>query len=567
MTWRKIGAAPWELLLVLAVWSYVFPYSVGLNNPNERTRVMQARAIVERGQLSIGEVYQDEQGRWLARDLYGHEHGYDHRRGNAFVNDVALVCTEPDLEPPACAGLIYPAKAPGTALLGVPALAAARSVGFIDDGPAGEARATWVLRYGASVPLMLLGFWAFGWLLRISGFSRSFSGRATLAAALGTTAFSYGVMFVGHALASAALVLGVAALVRARHSVGRRGHALAALGGLSAASAVLLEYHAAIAVAPIAIWVVVDSARRRLVGGFAVGSGLALALFAALHQAMFLSPIKTGHFYLMSAHNRASQSTGFLGIEGFTWNGLGTHLFDEYMGLVPFMPWLFALGLLVGVPLLLRGRRSQLPVGAGRALAAIVLLYLLFVACLGKVRMMNGWSIGPRYLLPAVLPLAFCAAVAWGWIEERAFVVGRTLTGLVVAAMVVIGVMTVAFPSPPNSIQSPFGEFALPLLQEGWSVRHLGLVLGVGLLPLWLLLGGAAAWITLGPAPAGVALRRRLIAGVLAIALGAGWAVALQRRGETPTLELRKAHDWAITVVEGQSPDEDRPFFPPRPAR
>ena len=564
---RLLSRLPWDLLLVLVIWLYIFPYSVGLNNPNERTRLLQARAIVDSGTLAIAQVFKDARGRWRARDLYGDEHGYDPRRGHVLVNDTALVCTDPAQEPPACEGLVYPAKAPGTALLGVPALALASKLGFIDSGAAGEPRATWAVRYGAVVPLMLLGLWAFGWLLRRRGESLALSRRAVVATGLGTTCFSYGIIFVGHALASAALMVGVASLVKAR--AGGRVHLWAALGGLATASAVLLEYHAAIAVLPVALWVAVDSARGRLMPGFAIASAAVLAVYGALHQLMFLSPLKTGHFYLMSAHNRASQSTGFLGIEGVTLDAFGVHLVDSYMGLASFMPWLVVLGG-IGLPILLIGpsgqqREPRFPVGAGRVLAAIPLIYLVFVSSLGKFRMMNGWSIGPRYLLPAMLPLAYCAAVAWGYLERRQFWVGRALTGLVIVALVVVGAMTAAFPSPPNSVQSPFGEFALPLLREGWGVRHLGLMLGVGLWPLWLLLAGAACWIVAGAAPPGVAPRQRLIGSGLALVIAIVGVMALERRGATPTVELDKAKAWATTVVEGQSPREARQFLPPRP--
>ena len=491
----------WDLLLIGGLWLWLFPYSAALNNPNERTRVLQARAIAEYGQLHIGEIV-SVKGRLAARDLYGRIHGYDARRGNAFVNDVALRCTAPEESPPACAGRIYPAKPPGAALLGVPALLLGRGLGFVPAGPDGEIRATWVLRYGGVAVWVLLGLLALGRLLRLAGVPAPLERRVVLAAGLGTAVLPYALMFVGHAVAGAAVVGGLVLLLRARHAA--RPHAWALAGGHVTAWAVLLEYHAVLAVLALAVYATASADRRRLLPGFAVGALLAAGLFAGLHQTMFGSPFKTGHFFLMSAHNRASQAGGFLGIVGFRGAALRDHLVDPYMGLLPLMPWL-VVGVAAGVVPALRGRLGALPAGASRALAAAVLLYLGFVSCLGQWREMNGWSIGPRYLLPAMLPMAVLAGIGWhqvaGWRVPVGAVLARVVAGLAAAATVAVTVVTAAFPSPPTSARNPFAELALPLLSDGFGVRNLGVPLGLGplsLVPALLLAAAAATWIALG---------------------------------------------------------------------
>ena len=70
----------------------VFPYSARLNNPNERTRVLQTWSIVEHGQLHMGETLRDRRGRILFKDI----HGNLSRR--PFVNDIALGSLSTELD-------------------------------------------------------------------------------------------------------------------------------------------------------------------------------------------------------------------------------------------------------------------------------------------------------------------------------------------------------------------------------------------------------------------------------------------------------------------------------------
>lgn len=481
-----------SLLVVAAAWLYVFPYSRALNSANERPRVLQARAIVEHGQLHIGTAFRDDRGRVRYRDLYGTVHG------GLFVNDMALVCTDENLEPPRCTGRLYPAKAPGTALLGVVPLAVARAMALVPEGAQGEVVATWVARTFGVMPLALMALGVVGWLLLRSGVSGRQAAASVLATGLGTSYFSYGVNFVGSALAGSVLVIGAALLVVAQTRP--RGQIWAACGGFVAAWAVLFEYHAAIAVAWMALWVLLKASRRRLVWGFAAGAGVVAGIHAVLHIAMFGSPLGTGHFFLASAHNRTSQSAGFLGLDGFHLESLAAHLFDPYMGLVPLMPWLVvaAAGLLAR-----RSARTQRPSTAAPGgwvglFFGMVLAYLLFVSCLDRYRMMNGWSIGPRYLVPAVLPLAALAGLGWARLAAVRPLLGALVSGLAMASMVMVSAVTVAFAHPPSKLNNAFGDFAVPLLMEGHGVRNFGLELGWGswsLLPFGLLLGGCALYL------------------------------------------------------------------------
>jgi hypothetical protein len=501
---KWLDRAVW--ILIAFCWLYLFTYSRSLNNPNERTRVMQTRAIVETGRLSIGESFRDDQGRYRYRDLYGHIHN------GQFVNDLSLVCRNANEQPPNCEGLIYPAKSPGASLVGVPALFVANLLGAIPEGPAGEMQATWVTRYFGIALLMFLSLFAFARLLALVGLTRSLNRAVLLTTALGTTIFTYGIMFVGHALAGGALIVGIWLLIEAQR---KSCWICAALSGLATASAVFLEYHSIIAVLCIAAWPILMKDRWKILPGFAGGAVLMAVLYLILHQVMFQSPFLTGHSHLMSAHNRFSQSSGYLGISTPNLGSLVDHLFDPYMGLIPLMPWLL-LGFF-GI-YLLRNNKHNL-----RIVAAIFIIYLIFVTCLDKWRMMNGWSIGPRYLVPAILPLSLAAAVGLKKLFDWNQWAAHAALGLMAASVIIISSLTAVFPQPPDALKSPFGELAVPLLLEGYGVRNFGLLLGLGafsLLPFFLAIFGSAVWITLSS-------KRKLVFTIVTIAVAIIWLVSL----------------------------------------
>ena len=530
---REILAA-WTL--VALAWVYVFPYSQRLNNPNERTRVLQARALAD-GTFAIGEQLVSPFGATVTRDLYGDLHP------GLYVNDVAVVCTDPAASHPHCAGPLYPAKAPGAALLGAPIARLGEQLGWIAPGTAGEPALTRLLRLTVISLPILLALLLMAVELRRRGVPEPLVARVLLAVGLGTTVFSYGLSFTGHAVAGATLLVG-AFLLRGRPSLPR-----ATLGGFVAASTVLFEYHGAIAVACIGVWVAVTPRRWRRFVGFGLGALAAFAIFAWAHDAMFGSPFRTGHFFLASPHNIESQSGGFLGISGLYAGSLGDHLFSPYMGLVPMMPFLVVTG---GWGIVRALRHGD---GADRAIAAMPIVYLIFVCTLDKWRMMTGWSIGPRYLVPALLPLAYCAGRGWRDIEERApsGVIGA-VRGLAAAAVVIVLAVTVAYPSPPSDLQNTFADFALPLLREGYAVPTLASELGLEhgtLYPLVALAAIAIAWILWVP--------RRPLATFVGALLLVGWVGGLAQLDLTPPAAREAALSFARGSIEGETPQGLRP--------
>ena len=97
------------LLLLVVAYGWLFVFFEKVNNPNELVRIYAARALVEDHTWSIG-----RRTRFGDTGPILQEWGY--------VNDKALVCDDPRLQPPNCEGRLFAAKAPGPSVLAAPVL-------------------------------------------------------------------------------------------------------------------------------------------------------------------------------------------------------------------------------------------------------------------------------------------------------------------------------------------------------------------------------------------------------------------------------------------------------------
>jgi len=299
--------------------------------------------------------------------------------------------------------------------------------------------------------------------------------------------------------------------------------------------------------------------------GFAMGSFSGLCLFMFLHNHVFGHPLRTGHAFLFTKHNRIHQAKGFLGLEGPGVESLGAHLFDTYMGLVPLMPWL-ALGAALGLAEMWRSERAPQLRGMNRVLVAVCGLYLLFAASLGPYRAMNGWSIGPRYLVPSMLALSAVASIGW-WrcLRDGRYHLFALCNSLAAVSVFIIASLTVVFPQPPGSVRSPFGELALPLLLQGWGVRNLGFYAGLGggsLLLFALIVSCAVGVILRGNDPVDQNRREQWKGRGISALVFCGWLWVLAAYAPTDNAKLIKAHKFVRDRVEGVSP---KPPAPPTP--
>jgi hypothetical protein len=403
----RLTLALYAVLALLAV--PIFPHFV---SPNEMTRWATAAAIVDGHTFEITPLL----------PLLG---------GNAFED-----ASEVD-------GRVYSNKAPGAALIGLPAYAIARAVVGPPSAATMRATANAMRIPAATIPLLLLA-WSMSRAAKKLGATDERRDVAILALLFATPLFAYGLLNFSHALTAAAL-FGAWAMV----FVERNDYAAGALIGLATVS----EYPCAIAGV-----VLLACAWRR--APLMIAGGLPFAIGLAIYNRLLFGSI----FALSSGSERNAQframaREGIFGIGIPQLTTLAKLLFDPARGLFVFAPIL-----LVALAALARARRAM-PRDAFLALVLVPLSLIVFYS--GYPNWHGGWSIAPRYLAAAVpfllFPLVFAASSIIEWLA-----LGASLAAVVPLAL--------TFPFPDRSFAAPWSTLALPLLRDGLvapNVMHL----------------------------------------------------------------------------------------------
>ena len=336
-------------------------------------------------------------------------------------------------------GRVYSNKAPGLAFVSLPAYAVARA--FAGPPAPSTMRATlnamrWI---GATLPAVLLAL-VFAAAAARFGAAKEQIATAVVALLFGTPLFAYGLLEFSHALAAFALFAAwVLLFVRPNE------FAAGALIGL----AVFSEYPCLFAGAVLAAF-----AWRR--AWRVVAGGLPFAVALALYNRAAFG----GFFTLSSAHERSPQfhsmaGEGVFGIGVPRLSTLAHLLADPSKGLLIFSPIL-----VMAMAMLPRARRAMTAPQFASLVAAPAVLILLYA---GYPNWHGGWTVGARYLVPALpfllFPLIFAAGSA----------IESLLLGASVAACVVTSIV---FPFVPPDVPAPWGTFALPLLARGLIVPN-----------------------------------------------------------------------------------------------
>lgn len=486
----------WFVIAFVVAYVWSFPWFPAMRSANELPRAYLTVAMVDRGSFTID----DELRRWDQS------------------SDVATVGKRH-----------YSNKAPGSSMLAIPGYLVLKGWHAIAGGEPSLAEVIWVSRFTTGMIPALLFLWlAWGFLAR---FAPSEPARRVVMVGfgLGSMFFLYSTLLISHPLAA---IAAASAWIVAVDAVERTGAARVkrlALVGFLAGWAPLVDYQAAFATVPVAIWVLVVLAKQRLtpaewarVLGAALG-GAAVPITALLvyHDACFGGPLRTGYeFALQYRHNH---ERGFLGLDAFRLEALGKSTFAPDNGL--FVLWPMALLAIPGWVLMFRDRALR---GHAAVTLSVALIYIAFVSSLYFWR--GGWQVGPRYataMLPFLLPpivMAVAAAERWWWLRGGAL-------ALCLVGLVTYGLTAALYPYfPADDRHGPIGfvnpvyELTLRLFWEGRVPWNAGWLVGLrGVPSLVPALACVAALVVWAAVPARAAWRSAVLGVVLAAAIVAGY--------------------------------------------
>jgi hypothetical protein len=415
---------------IVAIYVLLFPYHPGLRSPNELSRLMQARALVDFGEPSLNR----------AMRVYGPIGDLAYRDGH-----------------------FYPSKAPLLSYAAAPIYALLRLLAGGRVGAVPEIPLVFFSRLLLTVAPTLLALVFLGRFLT-TYVDETTSDLLVAFYAFGTLAFSYSLQFLSHQTSAVLLFLSFyAAWGWARGQTPTR---VLVLAGFLAGMAVATEYTSAMAAGLLAVWVPFarpGSARSRIlaVALVALGAGVPLALLGAYHEYCFGSPLETGYKHLADAAYQPWHLGGFLGIRTPDPRALILSLFSPLRGLFALSP-----GLLVGIaglPLVWRARSQFRELGAIAVFTtALLVSYLYFTSSFSYESW--GWTTGPRHMTGLVPFLLLPCASALQALKSP-FAAGGA-RGLLGASVLVTGWLTLLNYVPDN-VSEPLVGLVLPLARRG----------------------------------------------------------------------------------------------------
>jgi hypothetical protein len=448
--------------------SPVFPHFL---SPNEFARWAVAASIVERGTLDVS---------WLSPLL-----------GPGFE----------DLS--ARGGRLYANKAPGLAAVALPGYLAARPAAG-PPAPTGMRLSLTAMRLvGATLPALLLGI-VFARAAARFGGEPSRVVIALFALLFATPLFAYGLLLFSHALAAAGLFGAWAALFLPERR--RRAERREVLAGALLGLAVLSEPPALVAAAVLvgcAAWRRGAARPLRILLG-AVPFAVCLLAYNAVCFG--------GPFELPSGHEanpafRTLAESGIFGVSLPSPSIFLRLLLDPSKGLLVFAPVLLLSFRAFPVSARVLGRSAT--VALGLVPLSLALLYA------GYPNWHGGFTVGPRYLVPALPFLVFPLVFRGG---------GRLEAALLGASAGAVALTTLVFPFVPPGFALPWGTFSFPLMAHGSIVPNLLHLWPGGVLPL------VAPFLVVAVAAASALRGRRLVPAAVGAALwigaGATWNAA-----------------------------------------
>jgi hypothetical protein len=350
----------------------------------------------------------------------------------------------------------------------------------------------------AVIPTVVLALCLFRLLL---GFNilPGLSAVVVLVYGLLTPAYAYAGAFYSHQL-SAACLMGAFLAARTNKSFTIKRLLLI---GLLLSYAVISEYPTVLAAGVLFFYTVYVLARRkqaRRIVWVILMAVIGAMVILIYNKSVFGSPFSMG--YSFSENWTVQHQTGFMSLTAPHWDAIWGITFGVFRGLFVLSPILL-LGLL-GFGVWWRHKEYR---GEFFAVVGIILAMFLFNA--SSVMWWGGFSIGPRYFLPA-LPF-ICLGMGFSlekWGKKAWFKIVFSILAL--WSFGATWGMTLAGQSfPPDTLPNPYLSYALVNWQNGNIARNLATVLGLSgltsLLPLFIgilfLIVVWFKWIFAGEAP------------------------------------------------------------------
>jgi hypothetical protein len=409
--------------------SYAYFYQGGGWNQNSRFDLV--RAMVERGTLRIDAYHENTQDKAYYQGHY------------------------------------YSDKAPGVALLALPAAAIARPLlrvtGIDPESPSGLVATSYLATvFAVALPTALACACLFFIASRL-GSSEGGAAFAALAMGLATPIWAYATLFWGHALTGACLLFAFAAGTMLQSSERVRLDFLCGVAvGLSAGWATVSEYPAAPASVILAVFALAKAwqagwpRRWRTVAGISVGALACIAVLMVYQYRAFGSALHPSYAYYQQGAFPWMKH-GYMGLTYPRIEVMLKLLFGCRRGLLVVAPVLAAAPF--GLRVLWKNPATR---SAAVAASAVASYYFLFNASFSAWD--GGWSYGPRYL-SAGLPL-LCLGLAPVWSSAnprwRRVLAAAAICGGLFSLM---AVSTTA--QPPDQFRCALFQLLLPSFWAG----------------------------------------------------------------------------------------------------
>lgn len=467
-------------LILLGAYAFVFPRWADWN---QNSRLDLILAVVDRGTLTIDDYYENT-GDYAF--FNGHYYS-DKAPGSSFLG-IPVYWVFRHTFGPALSSAVLPRLMQNQAMA---ATLNANGTGLLADKVYTVLALAFVTFFVVAVPSALLGVLLY---LQLGKFSANelYKFGITYAFALATPAFAYSNNLLGHQIAAFAVFAAFFFLFDLhRETARRRVWFKLVVVGLLFGLALITEYPTGLIVAGLGVYALYQAwlfARTSGAGrpwgmllraalAVAIGSLPLILLASAYNYAIFGTPLPVGYEYSV-----LWQDTHRIGLLSLTYpklDALWGITLSPYRGLFFFAPFL-----LLAIPGFYFFGKDKRYRPAFLVVLWSAVSFLLFNA--SSAMWDGGFSVGPRYLVPALpfmaLPIIFLLkGVRKRWL---------TLVFFASAALslLMIWTLTLSGQGFPQYEKNPLLEYSLPRLWQGDIARNVGSLVGLrgaaGLLPL-----------------------------------------------------------------------------------